>query len=167
MQNITTTSLNLPSFPVRLTEKNGKTSIYDPLRRKKVILTPEEWVRQHFVHFLISTRSFPPARIANEVSISVNSTSKRCDTVVFDDFLSPLVIIEYKSPDLAITNDVINQISRYNSVLRAPFLMISNGLKHYCCQMDYLTMKSSFLNYIPSYHEIITKNSYLCRNLNL
>ena len=157
MQNITTTPLNLPSFPVRLSEKNGKTSIYDPLRRKQVILSPEEWVRQHFIHFLILDRSFPPTRIANEISISVNSTSKRCDTVVYDDFLSPLVIIEYKAPDLAITDEVINQISRYNSALRAPYLMVSNGLKHYCCRMDYLTMKSSFLSYIPSYHEIIMK----------
>jgi len=150
--------LNLPSYPFRLSEKSGKTYIYDPLRRKRVALTPEEWVRQHFVQFLISARSYPTARIANEVSINLNNTSKRCDTVVYDDFMNPLVIIEYKSPEVAITDVAFNQISRYNSALRAPYLMVSNGLKHYCCRMDYLTMECRFLEDIPDYKGLIKKN---------
>jgi len=148
-------SLNLPSFPVKLSEKNGKTYIYDPLRRKDIALTPEEWVRQHFVPFLITTRAYPPERIANEVSIQVNTTSKRCDTVVYDNFLTPLVIIEYKSPDVNITGEVFEQIARYNSALRVPYLIVSNGLKHYCCFMDYRTMESRFLNDIPAYPDLI------------
>ena len=148
-------TLNLPSYPFQLTEKGGKTYIYDLLRRKRVKLTPEEWVRQHFVHFLISARSYPSARIANEVSIIVNTTSKRCDTVVYDDFLTPLVIIEYKAPDVTITNEVFNQIARYNSALRVPYLMVSNGLKHYCCRMDYQTIESRFIDDIPAYQDII------------
>ena len=119
------------------------------------MLTPEEWVRQHFVRFLISARSYPPTRIANEVSINVNTTSKRCDTVVYDNFLNPLVIIEYKAPEVAISNEVFNQIARYNSALRVPYLMVSNGLKHYCCRIDYETMECQFLNDIPYYTDIV------------
>ena len=147
-------SLNLPPFEPRLSKKNGKTCIYDPLRRKMVTLTPEEWVRQHFVHFLVTARSYPQERIANEVSINVNSTSKRCDTVVYDDFLNPLVIIEYKAPDIAISNETIEQISRYNTVLRTPYLILTNGHTHYCCYMDYATMESHFVEDIPFYRDI-------------
>jgi len=148
-------TLNLPPYPFRLTEKDGKTYIYDLLRRKRVILTPEEWVRQHFVRFLISARSYPPARIANEVSINVNTTAKRCDTVVYNDFLTPLVIIEYKAPEVSVTEEVFNQIARYNSALHVPYLIVSNGMKHYCCRIDYQTMESRFLDDIPAYDVII------------
>jgi hypothetical protein len=149
-------SLNLPQYQPRLSTKNGKTFIFDPLRRKEVTLTPEEWVRQHFVHYLITARSYPPERIANEVSINVNSTSKRCDTVVYDDYLKPLAIIEYKAPDVTITNEVFDQVSRYNSALRVPCLMVSNGLTHYCCFIDYLTMEYRFMENIPKYEDIKT-----------
>ena len=144
-------SLNLPPIQPRLSVKNGKNYIYDPLRRKEVALTPEEWVRQHFVRFLVTARSYPPERIANEVSITLNATSKRCDTVIYDDYLKPLSIIEYKAPDVIINNEVFNQVSRYNSALRVPYLMVSNGLAHYCCFMDYQTMESRFLDDIPTY----------------
>ena len=148
-------SLNLPPIQPRLSVKKGKTCIYDPLRRKEVALTPEEWVRQHFVRFLITARSYPPEHIANEVSINLNTTSKRCDTVVYDDYLKPLVIIEYKAPDVSITSEVFDQISRYNSVLRVPYLMVSNGLAHYCCFMDYRKMETCFLDEIPAYADIV------------
>ena len=128
--------------------------IYDPLRRKDVVLTPEEWVRQHFVNFLITAKSYPPERIANEVSVNVNATAKRCDTIVYDDYLKPLVIIEYKAPDITITGEVFEQISRYNSALRVPYLIVSNGVMHYCCSIDYLTMKCVFIEDIPSYSDI-------------
>jgi len=148
-------ALNLPAYPAKLSTKQGKTYVYDLLRHKEVALTPEEWVRQHFVWFLISERLYPPARIAHEVCINVNSTSKRCDTVVYDNYLKPLVIIEFKAPDVNITNDVFDQISRYNSALRVPYLMVSNGLTHYCCFIDYQTMECRFLEDIPSYGEIV------------
>ena len=144
-------SLNLPPYNTKLSKKDGKMFIFDPFRRKNVALTPEEWVRQHFVNFLVTVKSYPPERIANEVSIDVNSTSKRCDTVVYDNYLNPLVIIEYKATDVAITENVFDQISRYNSALRVPYLIVSNGLTHYCCYMDYESMKCSFLNDIPDY----------------
>ncbi|MDR0575190.1 MAG: type I restriction enzyme HsdR N-terminal domain-containing protein [Tannerella sp.] len=146
--------LNLPPYNARLAEKSGKTYIYDPLRRKEVVLTPEEWVRQRFVNFLITARSYPPERIANEVCINVNSTSKRCDTVVYDDYLKPLAIIEYKAPGIMITGEVFDQIARYNSALKVPYLIVSNGLRHYCCNMDYRTMKCGFMEEIPAYPDI-------------
>jgi len=147
-------SLNLPPYIPKISNKNGKAYIFDPLRRKYVTLTPEEWVRQHFVNFLITERAYPPERIANEVSINVNSTSKRCDTVIYDNFLNPLVIVEYKAPEITITEEVFEQISRYNSALRVPYLIVSNGLTHFCCNMDYRIMKCEFINDIPSYLDI-------------
>ena len=147
-------SLNLPPYNPKLSKKNGKVYIYDSFRRKNVILTPEEWVRQRFVNFLVTEKSYPPELIANEVCINVNSTSKRCDTVVYDNYLKPLVIVEYKAPEVTITGDVFEQISRYNSVLRVPYLIVSNGLTHYCCSIDYETMQCGFMEDIPSYPDI-------------
>ena len=147
--------LNLPPYKAGLSKKDGKTFIYDPVRRKDVALTPEEWVRQHFVNFLVTVKSYPPERIANEVSINVNSTSKRCDSVVYDDYLQPLVIVEYKAPDVTITGDVFEQISRYNLALRVPYLIVSNGITHYCCSMDYKEMKCCFMEDIPAYPDLI------------
>ena len=144
-------SLNLPPYEAVLSKKNGKTYIYDPFRRKDVALTPEEWVRQHFVNFLVTKKSYPAELIANEVSIDVNSTSKRCDTVIYDKYLNPLVIVEYKAPEVVITEDVFEQISRYNLALRVSYLIVSNGLTHYCCYMDYKDMKCVFLENIPEY----------------
>ncbi|MDR0394350.1 MAG: type I restriction enzyme HsdR N-terminal domain-containing protein [Tannerella sp.] len=146
--------LNLPACPVKISKKDGRKYIYDPLRRKDVAFTPEEWVRQHFVHYLITVGSYPKERIANEVSIRVNGVSKRCDTVVYDDYMQPLLIAEYKAPEIAITEEVFNQISGYNSALKVPYLIVSNGLRHYCCRMDYVNMKCGFLKNIPAYTEI-------------
>jgi len=151
--------LNLPFYEAQISESNGKRLIYDVLRRKNVALTPEEWVRQSFINYLVSVKSYPPARIANEVGITVNSTSKRCDTVVYDDFLNPLVIAEYKAPDINITSEVFNQITRYNFALKVPYLIVSNGLAHYCCSIDYDTMKYVFIPEIPDYKDI--KNAKL------
>ena len=147
-------SLNLPPYNIKISKKNEKKYVYDPIRRKNVSLTPEEWVRQHFVNFLITAKSFPQERIANEVSINVNSTSKRCDTVIYDDYLKPLVIIEYKAPEVAITEYVFDQISRYNSALKVPYLIVSNGLMHYCCNINYEKMEYVFMREIPDYTSI-------------
>lgn len=146
--------LNLPSCSVKISEKDGRKYIYDPLRRKDVAFTPEEWVRQHFVNYLVADKSYPKERIANEVSIHVNGVSKRCDTVIYDDYMQPLLIAEYKAPEITITGEVFNQISRYNSALKVPYLIVSNGLEHYCCHMDYVNMKCVFCKDIPTYSEI-------------
>ena len=111
-------SLNLPSFDTKIAIKEGKNVIFDPLRRKYVALTPEEWVRQHFINFLITYKGYPTALMANEVQVILNGTRKRCDSVLYRKDLSARMIIEYKAPDISINQMVFDQIVRYNIVLK-------------------------------------------------
>lgn len=146
--------LNLPSFDINVKKIDGKISILDPLRRKFVALTPEEWVRQHFVNFLLREKGYPAALIANEIQIDLNKLKKRCDSVVYNRDLSPLMIIEYKAPDVEITQQVFDQIVRYNIVLKVKYLIVSNGLNHYCCIMDYDKQSFGYLSDIPNYTDL-------------
>ena len=147
-------SLNLPSFPYKIQERNGKKMIFDPLRQKYVALTPEEWVRQHFTQFLVNHKGYPKGLLANEIQLKLNGTTKRCDTVLYQTDLKAKMIIEYKAPHIPITQKVFDQISRYNIVLRVPYLIVSNGLQHYCCHIDYEKQQYTFLSDIPSYEEL-------------
>ena len=124
--------LNLPKTDLKIITKDGKLHVFDVLRRKYVALTPEEWVRQQFVHFLIGQKGYPAECIGNEISINLNGTKKRCDTVIYDGNAQPTMIVEYKSPQVEITQQVFEQISRYNIKLRVKWLVVSNGLQHYC-----------------------------------
>ncbi|MDO4702760.1 type I restriction enzyme HsdR N-terminal domain-containing protein [Tannerella sp.] len=151
-------SLNLPKYPLKITEKNGKHYVFDLLRRKKVVLTPEEWVRQHFVNYLLTEKNVPKELMANEVAITLNTLSRRCDTVIYDTYLKPLAIVEYKAPSVRITQDVFEQIARYNLVLRVHYLIVSNGMEHYCCRIDYATNSYTHLKAIPSYTELLGEN---------
>ena len=144
-------SLNLPSFEIKLKEKDGKTIIFDVLRKRYVALTPEEWVRQHFVHYLLKDKGYPSSLMANEVFVKLNGTSKRCDTVLYRQDLKARMIIEYKAPNIEITQKVFDQITRYNMVLKVDYLVVSNGLQHYCCKIDYHEMSYHFLPEIPNY----------------
>ena len=148
-------TLNLPNYPKKISQIKGKPFIFDVVRRKNVALTPEEWVRQHFINYLITEKNYPKERIANEVTISLNGMSRRCDTVVYNHFLEPLVIVEYKAPSIPITQDVFEQITRYNISLRVGILIVTNGMEHFCCQIDYEAMSYSYLKEIPRYEEII------------
>jgi hypothetical protein len=143
--------LNLPPADLRLSEAGGKLKAFDPLRKRYVTLTPEEWVRQHFVSYLRTCKGYPHTLLANEVSISLNGTAKRCDTLVYGRSLSPLMIIEYKAPSVELSAAVFKQLTRYNMTLRVNYLTVSNGLKHFCCRMDYTAMSYSFLPEIPHY----------------
>ena len=143
--------LNLPGFCPKVIEKEGKRMVFDPLRRKYVALTPEEWVRQHFVNYLITHKNFPQELVANEVLIKLNGTSKRCDTVAYNRFLTPLMIVEYKASTVNITSAVFDQIVRYNMVLKVKYLTVSNGINHFCCQIDYDKQAYTFLEEIPDY----------------
>lgn len=146
--------LMLPMFSPRMKEIKGKRCIFDASRQKFVAITPEEWVRQHFVNYLVAYRGYPQSLVANEVSIRLNSTEKRCDTVVYDRYLRPLAIVEYKAPRIELTRTVFEQVARYNMVLHVPFLMLSNGLRHVCCRVDYAEGRYQFLKEIPEYREI-------------
>ena len=110
--------LNLPPFDVKVKKQDSFLSVWDVLRRKYVALTPEEWVRQHFINYLITEKNYPQSLIANEQQIMLNNTKKRCDSIVYNNELKPLVIIEYKAPDVKITQETFNQIVRYNMVLK-------------------------------------------------
>ena len=144
-------SLNLPTFAAKVKEKDGKHVIFDPVRRKFVALTPEEWVRQHFVNYLISDKGYPKELLANEVPLKLNGTSKRCDTVAYNRFLTPLMIVEYKAPHIEITSSVFDQIVRYNMVLHVRYLAVINGISHFCSKIDYENLTYSFLEGIPEY----------------
>lgn len=144
--------LNLPPAPIKTKEENGILKAFDPLRKKYVALTPEEYVRQHFIAWMQTVFHYPASLMANEIGISVNGMKKRCDTVVFSPGGTPLVIVEYKAPDVAITQNVFDQIARYNMALKARYLIVSNGINHYCCVMDYDRMTYNFIPSIPDYN---------------
>lgn len=145
--------LNLPPFNIELHRNpDGSTDVYDPLRRRLVALTPEEWVRQHFVNYLITALAYPPAVMANEVGLRLNGTQRRCDTLIYSRDLRPLVIVEYKRPSVGITARVFDQIARYNSVIGARWLIVSNGMRHYCCRFD--GDGYEFVRSIPRYDEL-------------
>lgn len=146
--------LNLPAFEIKVKKIDEKTVVFDRLRRKYVALTPEEWVRQHFVNYLITEKGYPATLIANEAPIELNSRKKRCDSIIYNNEIQPLVIVEYKSPEVKITQDVFNQIVCYNIVLRVKYLIVSNGLNHYCCRMDYDTQTFEYLKDIPVFTEL-------------
>ena len=146
--------LNLPHYETKIAENDGKRTIFDNLRRCYVALTPEEWVRQHFVHFLLEHCNYPATLMGNEVGLTLNGTKKRCDTVVYDRNLKPRIIIEYKAPTVRINKEVFAQIARYNLVLKVDYLIVSNGIQHYCCKMDYTNNSFEFINSIPEYSSL-------------
>ena len=146
--------LKFPAVLLPVREKDGKSYIPDRVRGGYLLLTPEEWVRQHFVHFLVEHKGYPASLMANEVALTLNGTSRRCDTVLYDRTLSPRMIIEYKAPHIPITQKVFDQISRYNLVFRVDYLIVSNGLSHYCCRMDYARQSYQFLTDVPGYSEL-------------
>ena len=146
--------LNLPAYDVKVRGTREKPEIFDFLRRRYVSLTPEEWVRQHFVHFLIEHKGYPKGLLANEVELRVGEKKLRCDSLLYNKVLQPQMIIEYKAPHIEITQRVFDQITAYNFLLHVDYLIISNGLQHYCCRMDYEKREYSFLKNIPHYSEL-------------
>lgn len=152
--NIAMLSLNLPTFEAKIKKEDGKRVIFDVIRRRYVALTPEEWVRQHFIHYLLEKKNYPLSLMANEVQLALNGTKKRCDTVLYKRDLTPQMIIEYKAPHIEITQAVFDQIYRYNLVLQVNYLVVSNGIRHYCCRIDYERGNYVFLPAIPAYAEL-------------
>ena len=146
--------LNLPKCRLRLEQREGKPYVYDDMRRKFVRLTPEEWVRQHFVRYLIDDLGYPQPLMQNEVALRLGETIKRCDTLLYDKVLRPQMILEYKAPHVTLTETVLQQIVRYNYVLRVPYLVLSNGLNHLLCRIDYEKMTYAFLSEFPPYDRL-------------
>lgn len=147
--------LTLPPFAANVKKKDSRPVIFDILRRRFVALTPEEWVRQHFIHYLIEHKGYSPTLMANEVTITLNGMSRRCDSVLYSrEGLQPRMIIEYKAANIPITQHVFDQITRYNMVLQVEYLVISNGIQHYCCRLNYETQQYTFINDVPEYSEL-------------
>lgn len=143
--------LNLPAVELRTERIDGIIKVFDRLRDRFVALTPEEFVRQHFVEYLSRQLGYPTSHMANEIGIEVNGMKKRCDTVVFYPDGTLRMIVEYKSPEVRITQAVFDQIVNYNRSLHAQYLVVSNGMSHYCCVMDYEHDSYQFLPQIPAY----------------
>lgn len=150
--------LTLPPVRLRLqrSSDDGVIRVFDPLRRRWVAYTPEERVRQHFVAFLAMARQYPPGRMANEVSLSHNGRSRRCDTVIYDAAARPVAVIEYKAPSVPVTEKTFDQILRYNMVLGTRWIIVSNGVDHYCCKADPSAPSGyTFRRDIPSYSDLL------------
>lgn len=143
--------LNLPTYQFKLKSNENKTLIFDKLRKKYMVLTPEEWVRQHFVQFLIQEKKYPATLIAIEKQLTINNLKKRSDILIFSSDGKPNIIVECKAPNIKITQDTFDQIARYNLKINADYLIVTNGLEHFYCQMDFENKAYIFLKEIPDY----------------
>ena len=143
--------LNFPKFDYRFKSTENKVSIFDIIRKKFVVLQPEEWVRQHCVHYLISNKNYPKSLINVEKELTINGLKKRYDIVIFNPDGSIFLMIECKAPKITINQKTFDQIARYNLKLNATFLMVTNGINHYYCQMDMEKEQYTFLQDIPDY----------------
>jgi len=146
--------LNLPQYSFRIQEKAGKKLIFDGFRRRWVALTPEEWVRQNFARYLTEEKHYPASLVAIERSLRMNQRDFRTDIVLFSKSGNPLVVVECKAPEVKISQQVFDQIARYNLDLRVSYLIVTNGLTHYCCRFDQSELSYNFLPEIPDYKEI-------------
>jgi len=143
--------LNFPTYSFRLKNSENKTAIFDEIRKKFIILTPEEWVRQHVVRFLLEEKKYPKSYINVEKIIKINDLTKRYDAVVFNPDGSIFLLVECKAPEVPISQNTFDQIARYNMVLEAQYLMVTNGLNHYFCKMDYEKEAYQFLRELPEF----------------
>ena len=143
--------LNLPNAVLKTKLVEGTTQVFDAVRKKYLVLTPEEWVRQHFIHYLNSEKKYPLGLMGIEQMVKYNEQSTRADIVLYTTEGKPNMIVECKSPKVKITQDAFNQIAKYNFKLRVDFLVVTNGMQHFCCAMDYENNKITFLEEIPSY----------------
>jgi hypothetical protein len=144
-------SLNFPKYNLRIKSSENKTWVFDIIRKKYVLLQPEEWVRQNMVHYLLETKKYPTSLINTEKQLIVNNLKKRYDIVVYNSNGSIHILVECKAPSIKITQQAFDQIAQYNMQLNATFLIVSNGLEHYFCKMDYQNKKYIFLNEIPDF----------------
>lgn len=146
--------LNLPEYNFRIKKQDEKFQIFDPQRKRYVSLTPEEWVRQHFIRFLIEVKSYPSALLAVEKQLNLNGMKKRCDAVLYNREARPVMILEFKAPNVLINQVTFDQVAVYNAKLKVDFFMISNGIEHYCCKVNPETVKYEFFPEIPDFNLI-------------
>ena len=147
--------LNLPEYSFKITGEEGKEMILDPLRRKYVKLTPEEWVRQNFIQYLIKEGKYPAGLIGVEVYFRINKLKRRLDVLVHNRFGEPVLIVECKRPDVEIDDKVFDQIVTYDMKYKVPFIVVTNGIHHYACKIDFMEMKYEYLLVIPLYEDLL------------
>ena len=143
--------LNLPQYQIKIKEEGDKKYIFDPIRKKYLVLLPEEWVRQNFIQFLIQEKEYSASLIEVEKGLKLNELNKRADIVVSDNTGQPFVLVECKAPKVKIDQEVFEQVARYNMVFKVPYLIVTNGLEHYCAKIDFEKNSFEFLKEIPNY----------------
>ncbi|WP_159799000.1 type I restriction enzyme HsdR N-terminal domain-containing protein [Flavobacterium sp. MK4S-17] len=143
--------LNFPQYTFRFKNSENKVAIFDAVRKKFILLTPEEWVRQHVVQFLLTEKKYPKQHINVEKIIKINGLIKRYDVVVYQPDGKILLLVECKAPGVTISQNTFDQIARYNMTLNAAYMMVTNGLNHYFCQMDHEQERYQFLPDLPEY----------------
>lgn len=148
------TPLNLPPYPFKITLRDEQHFIFDEVRKKHLVLTPEEWVRQHFIHYLILEKKFPRSLIQIEAGLNLNDRQKRTDIVIFNTAGQRIMVIECKAPAVKISQGVFDQAARYNSVHKAKWLVVTNGLKHCYAQIDHLSESFLFFEELPEYIDL-------------
>ena len=149
--------LNLPPYPFRITERNKQFFLFDEIRKKTLLITPEEWVRQHFIQYLVLQKKYPKNLIQLEGGLKLNGQPKRSDILVFNSQGKKILLVECKAPSVKITQTVFDQIARYNIVHRVPLLAVTNGLEHFYCKIDFGQEKYFFVDKLPDYEELSPK----------
>lgn len=144
--------LNLPTYNFKFKQEGNRAFIFDAVRKKYVVLTPEEWVRQNFARFLISEKKYPASLMSIEIALKYNQLQKRADILIYDKSGTPYLLIECKAPDVKITQDAFDQVARYNMAFKVNYLVVTNGKDHFCCSMDYSSNSYLFLQTIPDFH---------------
>jgi len=144
--------LNLPEYKCVLQKRNGKLTIFDPIRKKYIILTPEEWVRQHFIHYLVEYLNYPKSLIKVESGLQYNQLSKRSDILIYDRKPRPLMLVECKSYDVKIVKETFEQAAMYNHTLSAKYIVLTNGMEHWCCEIEPRGLR--MMESIPAYEEL-------------
>ena len=147
-------NLSLPVYDFKYTERENKKYIFDIIRKKYVLLTPEEWVRQNFMRYLLEEKGYIQSLVQVEMFFKLNRLSKRADIALFDRKGKPKVLVECKSPKVAISQAVFEQVARYNLSFKVDFLIVTNGMQHFCCKMDYEKKSYTFVNEVPSFEMI-------------
>jgi len=151
--------LNFPPLEITMRQHNIRHEIYDPVRKRYFVLTPEEWVRQHVIAYLLLEKQVPINLIAVEKTLKINNLTKRFDVVVFNRNARPLMLIECKAPGIRVSESVFDQAARYNMSLKAGLFLITNGIEHYCCRIDFENSLYVFMNEIPLFQEMVAINA--------
>ncbi len=146
--------LNLPEYSFKIRNREGRNFIFDPFRKREYLLTPEEWVRQNFLQYMVAEKGFPASLISVEMGFRLNKLIKRGDIVAFGKDGKPLLLVECKASTVNISQNTFDQIARYNMSLKLDYLIVTNGLNHYCCKMDFQNRTYDFLKSIPSFNQI-------------